>query len=552
MSLLNFFRGTPEVVPEVRIEPDVPEVVPEVRIQDPGVILELELEKIILKTPTSNIESPEVVVPKQISEKPIIKPLGRMQQQRQPDLDYLTSNVPLAYDNYQIPYAEINGFANDNLTDNFIANNCNFSYVQDFNDEYQVYSNIEKCIRPMKPIPLSEPNKINGVKLISRIGGILPMENECVIDRLIPLDSNSLFGPGNSVFDKFTMDYLTNAPNTDLNVFYIYKINDNICVLFIGKVIELNRMKITSEIITSIINTFYEDAEFLKEFNLSCNLTNLSIIDNFGLLNKNINYDELLSLIEDTESYYSKYNEYIKTSEDSIQTISYCNKLSEAFEKVSLTKTIDECIMFKKSSDIYITSIMFFNEDTDAYNIISNKDEDTHIYHLAKNNCINLPNITNCGTFNIMKDLYSKFVDFMEYAYFEDGDHFTHISNYVNKIHEHYKIIKLISKYYTISTNVKDRMKFTDIYDKILSISSVNSINLDMDKSQLKNNLPLILKNMGLEKKRYSDGIYWYGLVWKKDDNKDKLDISKQKDRMEFIKNIGSYQDYLDKEDKNK
>jgi hypothetical protein len=95
-------------------------------------------------------------------------------------------------------------------------------------------------------------------------------------------------------------------------------------------------------------------------------------------------------------------------------------------------------------------------------------------------------------------------------------------------------------------------MKFTDIYDKILSISSVNSINLGVDKSQLKNNLPLILKNMGLEKKRYSDGIYWYGLVWKKDVNEDKLDISKQKDKMEFIKNIGSYQDYLDKEDKNK
>jgi len=191
-------------------------------------------------------------------------------------------------------------------------------------------------------------------------------------------------------------------------------------------------------------------------------------------------------------------------------------------------------------------------DDTVGYNIISNKDEDTHIYHLAKNNCINLPNITNCGSFNIMKDLYSKFVDFMEYAYFEDGDHFTQISNYVNKIHEHYKIIKFITKYYTISTNVKDRMKFTDIYDKILSISSVNSINLGVDKSQLKNNLPLILKNMGLEKKRYSDGIYWYGLVWKKDVNEDKLDISKQKDKMEFIKNIGSYQDYLDKEDKNK
>ncbi len=69
----------------------------------------------------------------------------------------------------------------------------------------------------------------------------------------------------------------------------------------------------------------------------------------------------------------------------------------------------------------------------------------------------------------------------------------------------------LIKKYFTIDTNPEHCIKFTNIWEIISSELKVSESFINYTKRQL----PVILQDLGLNKKRLSDGIYWYGLVRK-------------------------------------
>jgi hypothetical protein len=68
-----------------------------------------------------------------------------------------------------------------------------------------------------------------------------------------------------------------------------------------------------------------------------------------------------------------------------------------------------------------------------------------------------------------------------------------------------------INKVYTITSNLEDRIQFNDIYKQVLKDIHIK----EEYKSTIYKILPLVLKDIGLEKKRYSTGIYWYGLKYK-------------------------------------
>ena len=70
---------------------------------------------------------------------------------------------------------------------------------------------------------------------------------------------------------------------------------------------------------------------------------------------------------------------------------------------------------------------------------------------------------------------------------------------------------ELITKYFTITTSLENRVKFTNIWEIITSKLKISEPYV----SYLKRQLPIILEDLKLQKKRYSDGIYWYGLVKK-------------------------------------
>ena len=70
---------------------------------------------------------------------------------------------------------------------------------------------------------------------------------------------------------------------------------------------------------------------------------------------------------------------------------------------------------------------------------------------------------------------------------------------------------ELITKYFTITTSLENRVKFTNIWEIITSKLKISEPYV----SYLKRQLPIILEDLKLQKKRYSDGIYWYGLLKK-------------------------------------
>ncbi len=69
----------------------------------------------------------------------------------------------------------------------------------------------------------------------------------------------------------------------------------------------------------------------------------------------------------------------------------------------------------------------------------------------------------------------------------------------------------LIKKYFILDTNPEHCIKFTNIWEIISSELKVSESFVNYTKRQL----PVILQDLGLNKKRLSDGIYWYGLVRK-------------------------------------
>ena len=86
------------------------------------------------------------------------------------------------------------------------------------------------------------------------------------------------------------------------------------------------------------------------------------------------------------------------------------------------------------------------------------------------------------------------------------------LNNNIEKISIN-EIKQLINKYFDISSDSNDIIKFTNIFNKISCDIIIN----DKLSNYIKKQLPNVLLDLGLEKKRYSDGIYWYGLIPKKD-----------------------------------
>lgn len=73
------------------------------------------------------------------------------------------------------------------------------------------------------------------------------------------------------------------------------------------------------------------------------------------------------------------------------------------------------------------------------------------------------------------------------------------------------QITNLMKKHFTFSSNSKDCIKFTNVLKIINSQLKIT----DHYTRYMKRQLPFILVDLGLKKKRLADGIYWYGLIKK-------------------------------------
>ena len=88
-----------------------------------------------------------------------------------------------------------------------------------------------------------------------------------------------------------------------------------------------------------------------------------------------------------------------------------------------------------------------------------------------------------------------------------------HINTNNITISEENEVKKYISSNYTINNNIINKMKAATLHDMI-----VNSKCLSFDQSKIngfKTRLSKYLKDLGLQKKRYNDGFYYYGIYSK-------------------------------------
>lgn len=67
-------------------------------------------------------------------------------------------------------------------------------------------------------------------------------------------------------------------------------------------------------------------------------------------------------------------------------------------------------------------------------------------------------------------------------------------------------------KTYIIDTDLNHRMKASVLYDMIVDEPSLNKFIEQSKLTSFKNRLSKYLKELGLQKKRYNDGYYYYGI----------------------------------------
>ena len=214
-----------------------------------------------------------------------------------------------------------------------------------------------------------------------------------------------------------------------------------------------------------------------------CNLCNnpiLKYINNkYGfLINKNIVLHDFCENI----NYFSNFIDN-DLSKKSIFTL--CYKVNQIEQNIKNNINIYYNNYF---NDIIITNLVkpdIFNEFTLIYNGYCDKEQIDELISLQDN----LFNNIEVAKYNINK-IINKNIITTKLSIFE--------------------LKELIHKYFYID-NKENKIKFSDIWLLLLSKQNINEEN----KVIIKKQLPKALEEMGLAKKRLTNGIYWFGLVQK-------------------------------------
>lgn len=74
-----------------------------------------------------------------------------------------------------------------------------------------------------------------------------------------------------------------------------------------------------------------------------------------------------------------------------------------------------------------------------------------------------------------------------------------------------------LEKYFKFDKNIKNRIKSSLLCTDLLNLMNIENNN--EKRCIVKRYLPRVLKKLNLEKKRYKDGNYWYGLIKKYSDD---------------------------------
>lgn len=253
---------------------------------------------------------------------------------------------------------------------------------------------------------------------------------------------------------------------------YIIKIDDNYKIIY--------KCSINNDDIIMYLQKLYLFNEIIV-YNL-CNNPILEYINNrYGFINTTFMNDFDINTFCKNINYFDKF-----ISNDNIFTLS--TSVEYIVQDISINNLIYIYYNFY-FNDIVITNIIkpdIFNEFILIYNGYCNKEQIDELIELQDN----IFNNIEIAKYNINKIINKKII---------------------NTTLSIFEIKELIHKHFDIDNKYTNKIKFSDIW---LTLLSKQNINEDCHK-HIKKQLPKALEEMGLSKKRLTNGIYWCGLVMK-------------------------------------
>lgn len=249
-------------------------------------------------------------------------------------------------------------------------------------------------------------------------------------------------------------------------------------------------------------------------------------------------------------SYNSEYNTLYTNFGDNCCLI---------YDNIDYEKTIKEnniSSIFVLINDKFLQTLTIENPNSDMLHIIKNHSEFGFIklFGITTNNkdIVNfIEREFNKVHFNDIDEVNKKLIVTSQYIEFSNKHN---DSNNIASSEEN-QVKKFIHGKYTIDDDINHKMKASTLYDIIIN-SKV--IKIDNDKiSGFRTRLSKYLKEIGLQKKRYNDGFYYYGIVEKVNkffahsstrDHKNNITLNEiQKQRNDEMINF-TYGAYNDKE----
>lgn len=321
-------------------------------------------------------------------------------------------------------------------------------------------------------------------------------------------------------------------PNKEINLFTLPNNSDQIIKTLINESEFLNNNDININELIENINNYNKFIMYIKSIDPANPLIN-NKNDLEPILKKEINSNSNSFLFE-SKNLFPKENEFDPNINLGTRQLDN-KKIFELFndQKENYEKAID------------ITGYMYLDDfnkpflSTNTNNIENTCDiyynsQFNNLFMISITDKLNLLNVVNL--FEENKQIFPELqlICSINYQY---EDQINQISKLINNVFVDYNDAKeiitkiteekkvnsklsineikdLINKYFSIDDNPKNCVKFTSLFNTIFSEIQIT----EHFNKYMKRQLPLILTDLNLKKKRLADGIYWYGLKAKSQD----------------------------------
>ena len=410
-------------------------------------------------------------------------------------------------------------------------------------------SNTESNLSP--PLFSWPPTKVNPVNINSQ--QIIDIEYQLASE--VRLDSKNLIGSSNRMNKMSSKNYLVKIDDDYKLVTECYHLNSEQLEKIISTYYTSNEIEIfpVANNVNLLSSYICSSNSFLKNNEIDPKI----FIEYFSKFDEIINYINILDCSNKFTNAFQNIGKSVDNISQQLKSVEKNN--SNCLKSVINTNMFDTTGTYINDNTYNIEGVstysneMFGNVDNGNYEFepsgsymnFENFEESLLDYHkdytIYFNNQFNNVIIIESkfdfmGSNNKLKKLFQEIVfiakeRLSKETYIEvsklSKDVFVNVDDVKTKLNRilHDKLIDsklsideikfLIKKYFSIDTNPEHCVKFTNIWEIISSELKVSDSFVNYTKRQL----PLILQDLGLNKKRLSDGIYWYGLVCKPLDN---------------------------------